>query len=134
MLVGLVPNVVPLVLVFGLLGHLYGEVNFGAALVATAALSIAVDNTFHLIVSWTARGALREDIEAALQECLPAFQTTAMVLFAGFSVLAFSQTIPIQQFGLLLCCTLLVGLFADITILPLLLRHISRQPYEKRDQ
>jgi hypothetical protein len=140
--IGLVPNVIPIAVVFGSIGWFYGDINIGASLVAAAAISIAVDNTFHLLLSWRAR--LRsgfalvgeESVEskavyqvdpqqtacrASLADCFPAFWSGTVLLVSGFGAMAVSDVLPIQQFGFLLSLSLLVGLLADSIVLPYLL-------------
>ncbi|MDD2941479.1 MAG: MMPL family transporter [bacterium] len=128
-LIGLVPNVIPVIIVFGSLGWLYGEINLGSALVAVTALSIAVDNTFHLLMSWKAADVGGPQIaraeRRALRQNLDSFINSSVVLIAGFTVMAFSAVAPVAQFGLLLSIALLVGAIADMYVLPYLLRRFA---------
>jgi predicted RND superfamily exporter protein len=125
-LVGLVPNLIPILAVFGLIGWIFDGVSLGAALVSCAALGIAVDNTFHFIISWQASlrsgTELSEATDSTLQNLLPAFLYTTLILTVGFSALLLSDVEPTFQFGLLLGTTLCIGLLSDITVLPVLLK------------
>lgn len=122
--IGLVPNVIPVLVVFGALGWLYGEINLGSALVAVTALSIAVDNTFHLLMGWKTANVARPE-RRALRENLDSFLNTSVVLIAGFTVMAFSTVAPVAQFGLLLSIALFIGVIADMYVLPYLLHRFA---------
>ncbi|MEZ4754174.1 MAG: MMPL family transporter [Bdellovibrionota bacterium] len=130
-LIGLVPNIIPLLTVFGMIGWLFQEINLGAALVATAALGIAVDNTFHFIINWKKNLSLMNNSEAAseatLKELFEPFIFTTLILSAGFSVLLLAKVEPTFQFGLLLITTLWCGLLADTSVLPSLLSKIYKE-------
>ena len=129
-LIGLVPNVIPVAVVLGAIGWLYRDINLGASLVGAAALSIAVDNTFHFLISWTREKESAPHTASAtlstLNRCFPAFLTSSAVLTAGFMTMALSQVLPVQQFGLLLSITLVVGLLADTCVLPYLTAAFER--------
>lgn len=116
-IIGLVPNIVPVVFCFGLIGWCYQELHLGSALVGACALSLAVDNTFHFLLTYQEqRGADR--VTLVLNQVFPAFLSSTIVLVAGFSVLSLSAVPPVSQFGVLLSTTLVVGFFADAMLLP----------------
>ncbi len=127
--IGLVPNVIPVLTVLGAIGWIYQDINLGASLVGAAALSIAVDNTFHFLISWkenwNAGKASRTDtmssVTSSIRQCFPSFMSTSLVLTTGFGIMALSSVLPVQQFGLLLAITLLVGFLADTIVLPYLM-------------
>ncbi len=126
-MLGILPNIVPLASVFGIIGYLYGTMNLGASLVAAAALSIAVDNTFHILIVW--RGCRRSGSSEfaaamALERNIAAFVCTTIVLIAGFAVMTTSSVLPVSQFGLLISAALLIGLIADVVVLPYFLRRL----------
>jgi predicted RND superfamily exporter protein len=134
-LVGLVPNVLPLVGVFGALGFTVQDLDFGACLVASSALGIAVDNTFHFLFCWKAhRNAMNDPVlatrETILRTSAP-FLITSISLIVGFSTMLLARSAPVAHFGILLGITLVIGLIADLVVLPYILvfRHLLRPPY-----
>ncbi len=122
--IGLVPNMMPLLGVFGLLGYSSKELDFGSCLVATSALGIAVDNTFHFLLCWKEQCAclnLSRATARSIELTARPFLITSFSLIAAFSVMLLARSEPVMHFGVLLSLTLFVGLFADLVVLPLLL-------------
>lgn len=117
----LLPNLAPLLLLFGAMGWLGIALDVGTALVATLALGIAVDDTVHLLAHYDrarARGldggtALRQAFECSLA---PLAATTAIVGLA-FGVFAFSEFSLTRNLGLLTASIMVVCLAADLTLL-----------------
>jgi predicted RND superfamily exporter protein len=129
--IGLIPNIIPLLTVFGLIGWVFGEVSLGAALVASAVLGIAVDNTFHFILLWKEKREQAHitsalSVEQSLSQLIAPFIFTTLILSLGFIVMIFAKVLPTLQFGLLLSISLWIGLLADITVLPILLSRVDK--------
>lgn len=123
-LIGLTPNVLPLLSVFGLLGFLSNKLDFGSCLVGTSALGIAVDNTFHFLLCWKNKinnHNMRVATIETIRTTASPFTITTTSLVVAFSVMAIARSEPVMHFGVFLAVTLIVGLFADLVILPLLL-------------
>src|SRR5439155_20175415 len=121
----ILPNVVPIVIFFGVMGWLGIYLNLGTSLIAAIALGIAVDSTIHYMarLNLELRGAT--DQAAALVETLrivgvPIIYAT-VALFFGFLTFAFASLVPIQQFGLLTGMTMATALAANLVLLPALL-------------
>ncbi|MCB0358842.1 MAG: MMPL family transporter, partial [Bdellovibrionales bacterium] len=129
--IGLLPNVLPVLFMFGAIGILFGALNLGTALVASATLAIAVDNTLHFLLTY--KSAPHSSAVETLNTVLPAYLTTTAVLVGGFAVLVVSEILPIYQFGLLLASTLTVGLVGDAVILPWLIeRWVDNSDFHAR--
>jgi predicted RND superfamily exporter protein len=125
-LLSLVPNLVPIVLAFGIWGVTVGEAGIAVAVVSAASLGLIVDATVHLLARYefarrehgaTARDAVRY----ALCTAGSALWVSSLVLLAGFSVLALSDFQANAQFGLLVALTIVGALAADFLLLPALL-------------
>jgi uncharacterized protein len=127
--IGLIPNILPLFGVFGLLGFMSGELNFGSSLVATSALGIAVDNTFHFLLCWQNEKKKTHDnaraISNTLNQVTQPFITASFSLVAGFVTMIYAQSEPVQNFGILLAVTLFIGLFSDLVVLPVVLKRVQ---------
>jgi hypothetical protein len=123
-LVSLVPDVIPLTMIFGLMGFVGAPLDAGTVLVGSLAVGIAVDDTIHLtsgflerVESRPARAALASALESVLT---PVVFTTVMIS-VGFAVLALSEFTFTRNLGLLTAFIMVVCLVSDATLLPALL-------------
>src|SRR5438445_963982 len=121
----ILPNVVPIVIFFGVMGWLGIYLNLGTSLIAAIALGIAVDSTIHYMSRLTLDLRGETDQPAAIVRTLrtvgvPIVYTT-IALFFGFLTFGFSSFIPIQNFGLLAGVTMATALGANLVLLPALL-------------
>ena len=127
-LLSLVPNVIPVIMNFGLMGFLGVPLNPGTAMVAAIAIGVAVDDTVHLMTRFGAesRKHLHEAdaVRATIRgEAIP-IVSTSIALALGFSVLAMSRFSIVAQFGLLAAATMIYALLSDLLVMPILLRHL----------
>ncbi len=121
----MIPNILPPVCVFGLLGWLGRPLDVGGMMTASVALGISVDDTAHLL-TWFKRagnaGATpRERIDAALARSAAPILRTSLILGLAFAVFAWCDFTPIAQFGSLLASLLALALVGDLVLLPALL-------------
>jgi predicted RND superfamily exporter protein len=123
--IAMIPNVIPVLLFFGLLGAGLAPLSLPTSLIGSVALGIAIDDTVHYIVRYRAeRMAGRDPDEAsrlASQSVGTAIVTTCAMLVAGYSIIAFSGFATLRQFGLLSAGTMILCLFTDLVLLPALL-------------
>jgi hypothetical protein len=123
--VALVPNVLPLVILYGVMGWLRIPLDGATACVGSVALGIAVDDTVHLTSHFRdARSGGMLPV-AALGKSLhrvlaPVVYTTGLVSL-GFAVLALSSFLPIRNLGIIFVSVLAICLLADTILLPALL-------------
>jgi hypothetical protein len=124
-MIAMLPNVFPILLVFGALGWCGKKIDIGIMMTASVALGVAVDNTVHL-VTWF-RDALRRGMNrrdamlSAYDRCATAMAQTALVGGVGLVVFAFSAFTPTQQFGYMMITILCAALIGDLVMLPALL-------------
>ena len=124
-LLGMAPNLVPIVAVGGVMGLLGITLNDQTVMVASIGIGIAVDDTIHLLVAWQRR--FREDFDAqaavlvAIDEVGPALVATSVVLVAGFGLGVLSSFAPPRTFSGLACLLVVVALLADLLLLTVLL-------------
>jgi predicted RND superfamily exporter protein len=122
----MIPNILPPVCVFGLLGWLGRPLDVGGMMTASVALGISVDDTAHLL-TWFKRAGIhgkttaRERIDAALARSAAPIVRTSLILGLAFAVFAFCDFTPIAQFGGLLASLLALALVGDLVLLPALL-------------
>jgi len=130
-LIALIPNAVPLVIAFGLMGFLGVPLDAATVCLGSLALGIAVDDTIHIMTGYTERRKSGESPTAALDQCigqvLPALVFTTAAVVAGFGVLALSQFTLIRNLGLVTSGLVFLCLLADLTLLPPLLLSIDKR-------
>jgi predicted RND superfamily exporter protein len=123
------PNVLPVVMVLGIMGFGGISLNVGTSLIASAALGIAVDDTMHLMgrVNETKRrwgvrvGAI---LEAILTVGRPVVFVWASVT-AGFLVLVLSDFAVVRDLGALMAICMTLCLLGDLFLLPAMLLTIG---------
>ncbi len=129
-LYALAPNLLPVLLYFGLLGATGTTLNNSTALMGSIVLGIAVDDTLHLLVEY--RRGLREngDPEAALRGALihvgRAITCTTLAVCLGLLVVGGSALLNQAEFGLLGAATLAIAWLVDVTVTPALCLRLIR--------
>lgn len=123
--ISMIPNVFPVLLVFGLMGHLRIAVDIGTMMTASVAMGVAVDDTIHFL-SWFRQyleeGKNRvEAVIATYRKVGPAMTQTTIVGGLGLFVFALSTFTPTQRFGTLMLVMLAAALIGDLILLPALL-------------
>ena len=123
--VAILPNVLPIVIFFGVMGWLGIQLNFGTSLIAAISLGLAVDATVHYMARFNLELKGETDQLAAIRRALetvgvPIVFTTA-ALCLGFLVFALSSFVPIQDFGVLAGVTMAASLGTNLVVLPALL-------------
>jgi predicted RND superfamily exporter protein len=130
-LFALVPNIVPVVLYFGLLGLTGTTLNNSTALMGSIVLGIAVDDTLHLLVEYRRGLRTHGDPEAALREALVhvgrAITCTTMAVCIGLLVVGASELRNQAEFGILGAVTLAIAWLVDVTFTPALCSRLIRQ-------
>jgi hydrophobe/amphiphile efflux-3 (HAE3) family protein len=127
-LVALIPNTLPVLTIFGVMGWFDIPLSTATFPVALVALGIAVDDTVHMMVRFglvrQSQGDLPRAIRATLDEEIRPVLTTSVALTLGFLVLLFGEFASVAQFGLLSALAMASALVADLLITPMLLRFI----------
>ncbi len=120
----LVPNVFPIILLFGLMGWSGISLNVATAMIAAIAIGIAVDDTIHYLTTFNREvrhtGDPHKAVMQVAREVGRPIVFTAVALSAGFLVVCLSNFKPIQHFGLLAGVTMAIALFSDLFLLPAL--------------
>ncbi len=121
----MLPNVLPIGMVFGMVSWLRIPVDIGTMITASVALGIAVDGTLHLL-TWFRKGIMEgksrtDSLAQALEHCGPAMFQTSMVTSLGLVVLYPADLLLISRFGWLMASLIGMALVADVILLPALL-------------
>ena len=123
--IAMVPNVVPIVLFFGVLGWAHVTLNIATSIIAAIALGIAVDNTIHFMVRFNRELQLTYDQEGSLTTALRTIGRpivyTSVALACGFLVMRLSEFVPVRNFGVLSAATMLAAMGTNLVLLPALL-------------
>jgi multidrug efflux pump subunit AcrB len=121
----MVPNVFPVMIVFGYMGWRGILIDVGTMMTASVAMGIAVDNTIHYL-TWFGKGIdsglkPRDAALQAYERCATAMSQTVFICGLGLSAFAFSTFTPTQMFGKMMLSILLVSIFGDLIFLPAIL-------------
>ena len=124
-IISMIPNMFPIVIIFGALGWLGIKVDIGIMMTASVALGVAVDDTIHFL-TWFRRGIAmglgrRESVMLSYDRCATAMTQTTLIGGLGLAVFATSTFTPTQQFGYLMISMLGAALVGDLLLLPALL-------------
>ncbi len=123
--VAMIPNLVPILLVFGGMGWMGVAIDIGSLMTASIALGVAVDDTIHFLARFREeldhRHDRHESIAAAYCHCAVPTLQAATISGLGLSVFAFSTFAPTQKFGWLMLSILFAGVVAELVLLPALL-------------
>jgi predicted RND superfamily exporter protein len=130
-LLGMLPNIFPMVLLFGLLGWTRATLDIGSVMTASVALGMAVDGTFHFLTFFR-RGLAASAgpaspygraaaVQAAFRHSAPALLQSALV--CGLGILAFTASpfAPTQRFAWMLSSLVAAAVVGDLVVLPALL-------------
>ena len=125
----LIPNALPVLLLFGAMGWLGIKVNMGAAMIAAVSLGLSVDGSIHYVISYQRARRDGSTLAAALQSVQATvgraaiFATLALVV--GFATLCYSEFIPTIYFGALVSLSMIGGLVGNLLVLPVLIRFVE---------
>ncbi len=124
-LVAMLPNVLPVLVVFGAMGWLGVNVDVGSMMTASVALGVAVDDTIHYL-NWFREeldvlGDRKLAILATYRHCATPTLQAAVISGLGLSIFALSTFTPTQRFGVLMLAILWTGVAAELVFFPALL-------------
>jgi predicted RND superfamily exporter protein len=130
-LISLIPNVIPILSVFGLMGWLDIPLEASTSMIANIVFGLVVDDTIHYLHWYSSFRNKGESVHSAL---IHSFKHTGraaffscIVLAGGFSVLMAGSTLPTYYFGLLATLSVIIALGGDLFILPMVLMAFDRQ-------
>jgi hypothetical protein len=124
-IISIIPNILPLILVAGIMGYFGIALKTSTAIIFTIAFGIAVDDTIHFLGKFkTELSKGRSKIYALKRSYITtgkAMILTTLILCSGFLLLLMSSFLGTFYMGLLLSLTLFFALILDLTLLPVLL-------------
>ncbi|MGN6133168.1 MAG: MMPL family transporter, partial [Aureliella sp.] len=121
----MIPNVLPVLVIFGAMGWMGVAIDIGSMMTASIALGVAVDDTIHFLSWYRADldrlGDRRKAIVCCYAKCATPTLQAALISGLGLSVFALSTFTPTQRFGWLMLSILVAGVVAELIMLPALL-------------
>ncbi|NOU17195.1 MAG: MMPL family transporter [Bacteroidales bacterium] len=135
--IALLPNLIPSMLAFGLMGLLNIPLDFFTMMLAPIIIGIAIDDTVHFIGQYRAEvivdGNIKRALAHTMKETGQAVIFTGLILGLGFGVLAFASgagTSTVGTFGFL---AVFAGTLNDLILLPTLIL-IFKLDFQKKDK
>lgn len=124
-LMSLIPDLIPIVLVYGVMSFLGVPLNSGTALIATIAIGISVDDTVHHLMTY-ARELDSYSIPslamfATLRQVGRPIVSASIALALGFMVMLASGFVPLHQFGIFGALTMILALVTELLVTPTLM-------------
>ena len=132
----ILPNLLPVILVIGVMGWLGLTIDMGVAIAGAIIIGVAVDDTIHFLVKYfdaRKRGlSMAKTFDEVLHYAGRAIFFTTIVLSLSFSLFAFSTFTPNQNFGVVTATALVIALIIDLLYLPALLSIMdSKKEYKQ---
>lgn len=124
-LIAMLPNIFPVVALFGVMGLFQIPLEVHTLLVAPIIIGIAVDDTIHFLTHFQMEKAYGATVEEAIhhtyQEVGQAITFTSIVLSMGFLIFVTSSSLGITYFGSLSALAMFIALAGDLLLLPAML-------------
>jgi predicted RND superfamily exporter protein len=121
-LIAIIPNIIPAIFTFGLLGLLKIPLDADTMVIAPVIIGISVDDTIHFISHFRSEMIKSNNIKLALEntfkEAGQAIIFTSIILGLSFSILSFSGYLPLVKIGLFGSLAIFIALLCDIILLP----------------
>ncbi|MDH5409567.1 MAG: efflux RND transporter permease subunit, partial [Gammaproteobacteria bacterium] len=125
-LVALYPNLLPIVMVFGIMGYAGIPLDTDTLLVAPILIGIVVDDTIHFLTHYRALMEQHDDIDRAIigsfREVGQAITFTSLILIGAFVTFGFLDHNGLKNFGMLASLAMMTALAGDLLLLPALLK------------
>jgi len=124
-LIAVIPNIIPSLIILGLMGLARIPLDIMTITIAAIAIGIGIDNAIHYISRFKSELLVDADFEASMYRAhnsigVSMFYTAATVAI-GFLVLILSNFIPSIYFGIFMAIAMLSAVFVNLTLLPKLL-------------
>jgi hypothetical protein len=130
--ISLIPNIVPIVMTFGVWYFLVGRLGMASSVVTATSLGIVVDSTIHLLSKYI-RGrrelglSPEDSVRYSFSTVGPALWILTAALILGFLVLSLSPFEVNRAMGLLTAICIAFAIVADFFLLPPLLMFVDRR-------
>jgi predicted RND superfamily exporter protein len=123
--IALIPNLLPPVVVVGVLGFLGWRMNLGIAMIAAVSIGISIDSSLHYLSRYRREmhqhGKAKKALNRTHNDVGLAIGLATLALILGFGSLVTSDFLPTVAFGTTAALTMLGGLIGNLWLLPALL-------------
>ncbi|KGT36643.1 membrane protein, partial [Campylobacter fetus] len=133
-IIGIVSNLVPLCMVFGVMGIANIPLDIMSITIAAISLGISVDDIIHYIHRYKIEIRTKDKIEAIKSSHASigyAMYYTSFAVFLGFSVMSFSNFWPTIYFGVLTDLVMVMMLLGALVLLPALILSFHSKTIKK---
>ena len=135
-IISLIPNIIPIVVAYGMWGLMKAEISLSVAVCISISLGIVVDDTVHFLSKYLrARNeknlGVRDGIRYAFSTVGVALVVTSVVLVSGFLLMLLAHFNPSKDMGTLLGFTIGFALLVDFLLLPPLLMVLDKRGYKQ---
>lgn len=132
--ISIIPNVIPLLIVAGVLGWVGIPLKMTTSIIFTIAFGIAVDDTIHMMSYYLKNrsNTTKDALENTFRHAGSAMLITSIIVIAGFSLFLLSEFGATFYLGLFVSLSLLVALVIDLTLLPMLLISFHKKENVKK--
>ncbi len=135
-LISIVPNLIPPLLAFGLMGLLDIPLDTDTLLIAPVIIGIAVDDTIHFMthyrLEYASSGSRDQALRSTLNDVGQAVLFTTLVLGLGFAILSFSDYLGMAKIGIFGSLAIFVALLCDLLLLPAMIMVLKPRFGQKR--
>lgn len=128
-LVGIIPNLFPLLFTAAVIGFLDIKLEISVGIVFVIAFGIAVDDTIHFLTKYKIcrkHLSVNESLKTTILETGKAIVITSIILFFAFGSLVFSVFPPTMVIGTLVSLTLFSAVLSNMLLLPVILSFVDR--------
>ncbi len=123
-IISLIPNIIPLMMIGGIIGFLHINMTVSMSIIFTIAFGIAVDDTIHFLSKLRLELRKGQSLPYAVKRTFisagKAIIITSCILVAGFLTLLFSSFDATFYVGLFVSLTLFFAVIGDLYLLPIL--------------
>lgn len=134
-LIGLIPNVFTLIVVFGYMGFSKTPLDIATVLVGGASMGIGIDYSIHLLTRFKQGLRLNGDKAEVMVETLKttgrAILINVITVTAGFLVFTLASLIPLQRFGALIALTMVSSGCGALVLLPAVILSTKKGFHER---
>ncbi len=126
-------NLIPVIIMLGIMGWAGIYLDTASACIAAIVLSICIDDTIHFIYHYKKlrrQGSTQPEAQRQTMNHIgSSILLASLVLIAGYSLMIFGSLKTVQLFGLLTVIALVAALYAELIIFPLVLDRFDKKKY-----
>ncbi|MEO0077091.1 MAG: MMPL family transporter, partial [candidate division WOR-3 bacterium] len=134
--VGLIPIIFTLIVIFGFMGYAKIPLDVATVLVGSVSIGIGIDYAIHFLNRY--QQEIKQNKHHKIKAVLNTLKTSGRAILInvltvsiGFLVLVFANLIPLQRFGILIAITMIFSGISALVILPAIILVTNRNREEK---